>query len=36
MQLDKPVSRKNRLRTALVLFSIAAAFLIGFVIRHWQ
>ncbi|HVS27445.1 MAG TPA: cytochrome oxidase small assembly protein [Burkholderiales bacterium] len=36
MRHDELVSRKNGLRTALILFSIAAAFLVGFVIRHWQ
>ncbi|MGH8752330.1 MAG: cytochrome oxidase small assembly protein [Burkholderiales bacterium] len=24
------------MRTALILLSVAAAFLIGFIIRHWQ
>ncbi|MGH8754093.1 MAG: cytochrome oxidase small assembly protein [Burkholderiales bacterium] len=36
MRHDEPVSHKDRLRTALILLSVAAAFLIGFIIRHWQ
>jgi hypothetical protein len=32
----EPISRKDKVKTALILLSVAAAFLIGFIIRHWQ
>jgi hypothetical protein len=38
MQKDDVTHRENgkKVKTALVMLSVAAAFLIGFIISHWQ
>jgi hypothetical protein len=38
VQKDRVAHREkgNKVKTALVLLSAAAAFLIGFIISHWQ